>query len=86
MRTTFKISDLNSKIRNLESNGFEEYLNTWEQFTVNDDTNLNHVILTCTKGEWDGVVVDIYYNEDDGRCWLEYSSQRGDLKIFKPAC
>lgn len=77
----FNLSELNTKINNLLNNGFKEYLNTWEKVTVNDDFNMNHVILTCTKGYYDGMVVDIYYNEKDKRCWLEYSGQRKDTEI-----
>lgn len=81
IKHNFKLSEINSKIRNLESNGFEEYLNTWEKETVNGDLDMNHVILTCAKGHYDGMVVDIYYNEQNKRCWLEYSGQRKDTKI-----
>lgn len=78
----FKLSELNSKIKNLTSNGFEQYFNTWEKETVNGDLNMNHVIFTATKGYYDGVVCDIYYNEEDGRCWLEYSNQRKDTQAI----
>lgn len=71
----FNISELNLKIHNLESNGFEQYLNTWEKQTVHGYDDMNHVIMTCTKGHYDGLVVDIYYNEKTNRCWLEYSGQ-----------
>lgn len=81
IKLNFKLSEINSKIRNLESNGFEEYLNTWEKETANGDLDMNHVILTATKGHYDGMVVDIYYNEQTKRCWLEYSGQRKDTKI-----
>jgi len=81
IKHNFKITELNSKIRNLESNGFEEYLNTWEKETVYGDLDMNHVILTATKGHYDGMVVDIYFNEQTKRCWLEYSGQRKDTKI-----
>jgi len=81
IKHTFKLTELNSKIRNLESNGFEEYLNTWEKKTVNGDEDMNHIILTATKGYYNGMVVDIYYNETTKRCWLEYSGQRKDTKI-----
>ena len=81
IKHNFKLAEINSKIRNLESNGFEEYLNTWEKETVNGDEDMNHVILTATKGHYDGMVVDIYYNEQTKRCWLEYSGQRKDTKI-----
>lgn len=81
IKTHFKLSELNSKISNLQSNGFEEYLNTWEKETVNGDVDMNHVILTSTKGYYNGMVVDIYYNEQTGRCWLEYSGQRKDTII-----
>jgi hypothetical protein len=81
IKHNFKIAELNSKIRNLESNGFEEYLNTWEKETVNGDLDMNHVILTATKWHYDGMVVDIYFNEQTKRCWLEYSGQRKDTKI-----
>lgn len=79
IRHNFKLSELNSKIRNLENNGFKEYMNTWERETVYGDFNMNHVILTCNKGHYDGSVVDIYFSEKTGRCWLEYSNQ------FKPS-
>lgn len=75
IKHNFKISELNSKIRNLESNGFKEYLNTWEKITVYGDEDMNHIIMTCTKGRYDGLVVDIYYNENTKVCWLEYSGQ-----------
>lgn len=81
IKQQFKLSELNSKIRNLQSNGFEEYLNTWEKETVNGDLDMNHVILTATKGDYDGVVCDIYYNEKTGVCYLEYSGQRTDTKV-----
>jgi len=71
----FNIINLNLKISNLESNGFEEYLNTWEKETASGDFDLNHVIMTCKKGHYDGVVADIYFNEKDKRCWIEYSNQ-----------
>lgn len=77
----FKLSELNGKIRSLESNGFEEYLNTWEKETVNGDLDMNHIILTATKGYYDGMVVDIYYNEQTKYCFLEYSGQRKDVKV-----
>jgi uncharacterized protein YrrD len=82
IKHSFKLAELNSKIRNLESNGFEEYLNTWEKETVNGDLDMNHVILTATKGYYDGMVCDIYFNEKAGLCWLEYSGQRKDTKII----
>jgi len=74
-KVNFSITELNTKINNLLSNGFKEYLNTWEKWTVNDDKDMNHVIFTCIKGKFSGVVADIYYNETDGRCWIEYSKQ-----------
>lgn len=77
----FKLEELNTKINNLLSNGFEQYLDTWEKVTVHGDLNMYHEIYTATKGDYDGVVVDIYYNEDDKRCWLEYSGQRKDTII-----
>ena len=61
--------------------GFREYLNTWEKETAYGDFNMNHVILTATKGYYDGMVCDIYFDEKTGRCWLEYSGQRKDVKI-----
>lgn len=75
VKVHFPLSQLNSKISNLHSNGFEDYLNTWEKFTVHDEQNLNHIILTCKKGDYSGAVADIYYNEQDKRCWIEYSNQ-----------
>jgi len=77
----FSLSEIDRKIRNIKSNGFEEYLNTWEKETANGDLDMNHVILTATKGFYDGLVVDIYYNEQTKICWLEYSGQRKDTKI-----
>jgi len=74
-KVNFSITELNTKINNLLSNGFKEYLNTWEKWTVNDDKDMNHVIFTCIKGKFSGAVADIYYNETDGRCWIEYSKQ-----------
>lgn len=74
-KINFPIKDLKGKESNLISNGFELYLNTWEKHTVHGDTDLNHLIYVCKKGEWDNTVVDIYYNENDKRCWLEYSKQ-----------
>jgi hypothetical protein len=61
----FKVSEFESKIRNLESNGFEEYLST-------HNDNIDHVIMTNTKvgHRYNGWVVDIYSN---GR--IEYSNQ-----------
>lgn len=81
IKVSFKLSELNSKIRNLESNGFEEYLNTWEKETVNGDLDMNHIILTAIKGHYDGMVCDIYFNENTGRCLLEYSAQRKDTEV-----
>jgi hypothetical protein len=69
------IKDVNKAIKNLLSNGFEEYLNTWEKETVDGDLNLNHVVFTCTKGYYSGQVADIYYNENDGRKWIQFSKQ-----------
>ena len=63
IKHSFKLSELNSKIRILESNGFEESLNTWEKETVNGDLDMNHVILTATKGHYEGMVCDIYFSE-----------------------
>ena len=83
IKHNFKIEELNSKIRNLESNGFKEYLYTWEKETVNGDEDMDHVILIAMKGHYDGMVVDIYFNEQTKRCWLEYSGQRKDTKITK---
>jgi hypothetical protein len=71
----FFLSQLDRKINSLRSNGFKEYLNTWERYTVNGDENLNHLVFTCTEGYYSGWVADIYYNKSDGRCWLEYSLQ-----------
>lgn len=71
----FNIKELNSKIKNLLSNGFEEYLNTWEKTTVCGNINMNHIIFTCTKGNYSGSVCDIYYNEKTNICWIEYSRQ-----------
>ena len=76
IKLSFNLSELNSKIHSLESEGFEEYLNTWEKETVYGDLDMNHIILTATKGYYDGIVCDIYFNENTGRCWLEYSGQR----------
>ena len=81
IKHNFDITELNSKIRNLESNGFKQYLNTWEKETVNGDLDMDHIILTCTKGHYDGLVVDIYFNEKDKRCWLEYSGQIKNTKV-----
>lgn len=81
IRFNFKLEELNSKIINLENNGFKEYLNTWEKETVDGYENMNHVILTCTKGHYNGMVVDIYFNEQTNQCWLEYSGQHNDTKI-----
>ena len=75
LRTSFKLALLNTKIRNLVSNGYQEYLNTWEPITVHGDTDMNHIIMTCTKGHYNGSVCDIYYNERTGQAWLEYSGQ-----------
>lgn len=71
-RINFKISELNRKIKNLESNGFTEYLNTWEKVTVDGELNMNHVIFIATKGDYKGCVCDIYYNEKTKVSWLEY--------------
>ena len=81
IRHSFKLEELNSKIRILESNGFEQYLNTWEKETVYGDLDMDHVTLLATKGQYDGMVCDIYFSEKTGRCWLEYSAQRKDTKI-----
>ena len=81
IKHTFKLAELNSKIRSLESNGFEEYLNTWEKETVNGDLDMNHIILTATKGHYDGMVCDIYYSEKTKYCYLEYSGQRKTTDI-----
>lgn len=61
----FNSNDFEGKIRNLNSNGFEEYLST-------HNDNIDHVIMTNTKvgHKYNGWVVDIYSN---GR--IEYSSQ-----------
>lgn len=71
----FDPRDFNSKIRNLESNGFEEYL------SVNEH-GVTHVIMTNTKigSEWDGIVADIY---SDGR--INYSSQFPKTEINEPS-
>lgn len=63
-RIYFKPSEINGKCRNLESNGFKEYLNVFEKYTVFGDKNLNHIIYTNTKAGsfYEGVVCDIYYN------------------------
>ena len=82
IKHSFELAELNNKIRSLESNGFEEYLNTWEKETANGDLDMNHVILTATKGYYNGMVCDIYYNEQTKRCWLEYSGQRKDTKTI----
>jgi hypothetical protein len=76
MTTTPKteISNLNSTISNLLSNGFEEYLNVFEPFTVDGDINMQHIIMCCTKGFYSGWVVDIYHNKK-GLGWLIYSKQ-----------
>lgn len=82
IKRSFKLAELNSKIRSLESKGFEEYLNTWEKETVNGDLDMNHIILTATKGDFSGMVCDIYFDEKTGRCWLEYSGQLKDTNIM----
>lgn len=73
--TNFNIISLNLKIHNLESNGFKQYLNTWEKETIHGYENMNHIIMTCTKGHYSGWVADIYYNENTKRCFIEYSNQ-----------
>lgn len=74
-RYYFGIDEVNQKISNLESNGFQEYLNTWEKETVDGDFDMNHVIMTCTKGDYNGWVADIYFNEQTKQCWMQYSNQ-----------
>lgn len=61
----FNPTKINSKIRNLESNGFKVYLDTFED-------GINHIIMTNTKPGhfYNGIVCDLY---SDGR--LEYSTQ-----------
>ena len=61
----FDQAEFNSKLRNLESNGFQEYLST------NED-GVDHVIMTNTKEPhaYSGWVADVY---SDGR--IEYTSQ-----------
>lgn len=70
----FNITDLDLKINNCLSNGFEEYLHTWEKWTAFDEQDMNHIILTCTKGYYDGWVCDIYFNEVKKTAWLTYSN------------
>jgi len=74
-KININIENLNSTINNLISNGFEEYLNTWEKWTAYDEKDMNHIIMNCTKGEYDGWVCDIYFNEKNKSAWLTYSKQ-----------
>lgn len=61
----FKPNKFQSKINNLLSNGFDEYLST-------HNDNIDHVIMTNTKvgHKYNGWVVDVF---SDGR--IEYSNQ-----------
>lgn len=63
--TTIKIQDaLNSAYKA----GFEGYASFNE--------GLQHEILTCTKGEYDGEVIDIYWVYDTGEVHtIDYSTQ-----------
>ena len=48
----------------------------FEQYGSFNEGELQHDILTCTKGKFDGEVIDIYYNYKNGLVnKIEYSTQ-----------
>jgi hypothetical protein len=67
-KTRFSNDQLNEKCRNLENNGFEEYLNVKEE-------DAQHIIYTNTKpkSEYNRWVCDIYVYADTFT--IEYSKQ-----------
>jgi hypothetical protein len=73
IKISFDPSEFNTKISNLESNGFREYLNTVDR--GGDYDGYDHVIMTNTKKghEFDGQVCDLYVG--DGTAFLIYSKQ-----------
>lgn len=71
---TFAPSEFDTKVANLESNGFREYLNTIDR--GGDWDGYDHVIMTNTKEghKFDGQVCDLYSNGKHS--FLVYSTQR----------
>lgn len=60
---------INSIITTANKNGFESY----GSFNEGDE---QHEILTCTKGKYDGEVIDIYYDFNTGEVFRsEVSTQ-----------
>ena len=72
--TTSKIQDL---LNIAFKAGFKEYASFNE--------GLQHEVLTCTKGKYDGEVLDIYWDYKTGLVHtVDYSTQfKGQLPTFK---
>jgi len=72
------MANINDFIATAAKSGFESY----GSFNEGD---LQHDILTCTKGKYDGEVIDLYYNYHTGEVSnIEYSSQfKGQQPAFK---
>lgn len=48
----------------------------FEQYGSFNEVELQHEILTCTRGDYSGEVIDIYYDWESGRLnRIEYSAQ-----------
>jgi hypothetical protein len=56
--------DINNVSQKLDAKGFDLYLST--KSLKHEQRNILHDIYTCTKGQFNGEVVDIHYNIETG--------------------
>lgn len=72
------MTTINDLLKTASKNGFQEYLDVREE-------NHQHLILTCTKGKYDGEVIDILYKYENGQVFqIDHSSQFPNQKpVFR---
>lgn len=66
----FDIESLDSKIKNLISNGF---VLSEDKGHHPSETYTNQLVYTCADGYYKRWVCNIYTNEESGNCSLHYS-------------
>lgn len=55
------VTDVSKKSAEMENRGFENYLTTFEKWTVYDDANMHHI---CLVNNTTHESCDIYYNDN----------------------
>jgi hypothetical protein len=78
---------INEVAQVLESKGFDCYLST--KSLKHDSRNVFHDVYTCTKGAFDGEVVDIHYDFNNGiihdlSCSSQFHTQSGGDYLTTP--